>query len=106
MLPFAAVRPALLHFFPALPITANLCLGENILNVRPYAMSVSVALNLLCVIAMQAQSRPVEISSPDHRITLRFAIKPDKELHSGDGQLVYAIGFRGRTMFEESSLRM
>lgn len=46
----------------------------------------------------------MQICSPDHRTTLHFAIKPVKGASSGDGQLVYSIDFRGKRMFEDSSL--
>jgi alpha-glucosidase len=71
----------------------------------PYLYA-TLSLTLLGTLAAHAQSGPVEISSPDHRITLHFAVKPGKEQTSGDGQLVYSIDFRGKPMFEDSALRL
>ena len=51
----------------------------------------TLSLILLGSLAGHAQSSTVEISSPDHRIILHFAVRPDKGLSSGDGQLVYSI---------------
>jgi alpha-glucosidase len=53
-----------------------------------------------------AQSRQVEIRSPDHRITLHFAIQPGKNPASEDGQLVYSVTFRGKPVLEDSALRL
>lgn len=64
------------------------------------------SLSLLCALPAQAQSNPVEISSPDHRITIHFLVKPDNAPNSSVGQLVYSIDFRGKPMFEDSALRM
>ncbi len=75
-------------------------------NVRSTSLFASLAVNLLCVLAVHAQSEPVEVSSPDHRIALHFAIKPAKGPNSADGQLVYTIDFRGKPLFEESGLRL
>jgi alpha-glucosidase len=66
----------------------------------------TLSLTLLGTFTTHAQSGPVEISSPDHRITLHFAVKPGKEQASDDGQLVYSIDFRGKPMFEDSALRL
>jgi alpha-glucosidase len=66
----------------------------------------TLSLILLGSLAGHAQSSTVEISSPDHRIILHFAVKPDKGLTAGDGQLVYSIDFRGKPMFEDSALRL
>jgi alpha-glucosidase len=76
------------------------------LRVQVSAFAASLALGSLCVVTVQAQSARVEISSPDHRITLHFAIKPGMDVSSGDGQLIYSIDFRGKAMFEDSALRM
>jgi alpha-glucosidase len=76
------------------------------LIVRPSSVSAGLALGFLCVVAVHAQTEPVEINSPDHRIALHFAVKPSKEVSSGDGQLVYSIDFHGKPMFEDSALRM
>jgi alpha-glucosidase len=66
----------------------------------------TLSLILLGSLAAHGQSSTVEISSPDHRIILHFAVKPGKGLTSGDGQLVYSIDFRGKQMFEDSALRL
>lgn len=72
-------------------------------------VSVSVtilSLALLGALSVHAQSGPVEVSSPDHRITLHFSVKPGKNPSSVEGQLVYSVDFRGKPMFEDSALRM
>jgi alpha-glucosidase len=76
------------------------------LRVRSSSVSAGLVLGFLCAVAVHAQTEPVEINSPDHRITLHFAVKPGKEVSSGDGQLVYSIDFHGKPMFEDSALRM
>lgn len=54
-----------------------------------------------------AQVGPVEVSSPDHQITLRFAVQPAKNGQAaGDGQLVYSVSFHGKRVFENSALRL
>src|SRR5271170_2944186 len=53
----------------------------------------------------RAQSNPVEVSSPDHRITLRFSVQPGKGQEAGqDGQLVYSVTFHEKPVFESSAL--
>ena len=64
----------------------------------------TLSLILPSSLAAHGQSNTVEISSPDRRIILHFAVKPDKDLTSGDGQLLYSIDFRGKQMFEDSAL--
>jgi len=54
----------------------------------------------------RAQSGPVEVSSPDHRTTLRFAVQPGKGQSASDGQLVYSVTFRGKPVLEDSALRL
>jgi alpha-glucosidase len=55
----------------------------------------------------RAQSRPVEVSSPDHRITLRFSVQSGKGQESGqDGQLMYSVNFHDKQVFENSALRL
>jgi alpha-glucosidase len=72
----------------------------------------SAASCLLCVFTLMgtaqspAQTSPLEVSSPDHRITMRFAVKPDKDVAGPDGQLTYSIEFKGKQVFEESALRL
>lgn len=53
-----------------------------------------------------AQSSPVEVSSPNQRIALRFAIEPGKGQASGDGQLVYSITYGGKPVLENSALKL
>ena len=56
---------------------------------------------------VHAQSSPVEVSSPDHQITLRFKVQPDTKQAGGpDGQLVYSVTFHGKPVFEDSALRL
>ena len=58
-------------------------------------------------IVSRAQSNPLEVSSPDHRISLRFSVQPGKGQEAGqDGQLVYSITFHGKQVFENSALRL
>ena len=53
----------------------------------------------------RAQSTPVEVASPDHRITLRFTVQPVKGQEGRqDGQLVYSVAFHGKAAFENSAL--
>jgi alpha-glucosidase len=52
----------------------------------------------------QAQSGSVQVSSPDHRIVLRFAVRPGKGQTEADGQLVYSVAFRGKPVLEDSPL--
>src|SRR5271156_6395518 len=53
----------------------------------------------------RAQSNPVEVRSPDHRITLRFSVQPGKGQEAGqDGQLVYSVAFHDKPVFENSAL--
>lgn len=72
----------------------------------------SAASCLLCVFTLMgtargpAQTSPMEVSSPDHGITMRFAVKPDKDVAGPDGQLVYSIEFKGKQVFEESALKL
>lgn len=48
----------------------------------------------------------MQVSSPDHRITIRFAVIPGKDAEGPDGQLVYSIDFNGKQVFENSALRL
>lgn len=55
----------------------------------------------------RAQSNPVEVTSPDHRITLRFVVQPGKGQEAGqDGQLVYSASYREKLAFENSALAL
>src|ERR1700751_2482618 len=52
-----------------------------------------------------AQAKILEVSSPDHQITMRFSVKPGEEpAASADGQLVYSVEFHGKPAFEDSPL--
>ena len=76
--------------------------------------STSSVLCLLSVFAISAsivavaQSNPVEVSSPDHQIALHFNVQIDKanSANGQDGQLVYAVAFHGKQVFEDSALRL
>lgn len=55
----------------------------------------------------RAQSHPVAVASPDHRITLRFAVESGKRREAGqDGQLVYSVSFHEKLVFENSALAL
>ncbi len=72
----------------------------------------SVSLCLLAVLGVSgsmlalAQSSPVEVSSPDHQIGVHFSVQTGKQAAGSDGQLVYAITFHGKQVFEDSALRL
>ena len=53
-----------------------------------------------------AQSSPIEMSSPDHQIALYFKVQPGKNKQAAgtDGQLVYAVTFHQKKIFEDSAL--
>jgi alpha-glucosidase len=55
-----------------------------------------------------AQSSPVEVSSPNHQIAVRFSVQAgnDKQAGGSDGQLVYVVTFHGKRVFEDSALRL
>ena len=55
-----------------------------------------------------AQQGPVEVSSPNHQIAVRFNVQTSKgKQGSGtDGQLTYAVTFHGKQVFEDSALRL
>ena len=72
----------------------------------PPALAFIFSLGLLCTFPVQGQTGPLEVTSPDHRIVLRFSVKEAGGPHTGEGQLVYSIDFRGKPMFEDSALRM
>jgi alpha-glucosidase len=50
-----------------------------------------------------AQSSPISLSSPDQRLTIRFATVATKE---SSGKLVYSITFRGKPLLDESALAL
>jgi len=66
-------------------------------------LSLFVALGPLLV---HAQSTPVEVNSPDHQIALYFKVQPgnNKQAAGTDGQLVYAVTFHQKKIFEDSAL--
>jgi len=71
------------------------------------------AVSLVSVLAFgsaylsRAQSNTVDVSSPDHRITLRFSVQPGKGQEAGqDGQLVYSVTFHDKQVFENSALAL
>jgi alpha-glucosidase len=45
---------------------------------------------------------PFELSSPDHQLVIRFAIKPSA--NGPDGQLIYSASFRGKPILDDSAL--
>jgi alpha-glucosidase len=51
-----------------------------------------------------AQSNPTEVTSPDHRITVRFDVQPVTGQAAGQGQLVYSVSFHEKAVFENSGL--
>jgi alpha-glucosidase len=55
-----------------------------------------------------AQSSPVEVSSPNHQIAVHFSVQTGngKQAGGSDGQLVYAVTFHGKQVFEDSALRL
>jgi alpha-glucosidase len=64
------------------------------------------AFTLIAAMRSHAQSTSTEVSSPDHRITMRFAVIPGKDKSSPDGQLVYSVDFNGKQAFENSALKL
>jgi alpha-glucosidase len=70
-----------------------------------FAWSLVPVLVLCSASPGRAQSNPVEVSSRDHRITLRFSVQPGKGQETGqDGQLVYSVTFHEKPVFESSAL--
>jgi alpha-glucosidase len=57
---------------------------------------------------VHAQSNTIEVGSPDHQIVLIFDVRPgaNKPAAGPDGQLVYAVKFHGKMIFQDSSLRL
>jgi alpha-glucosidase len=72
----------------------------------------SLAFRLLSLFAalgpplVYAQSPPVEVISPDHQIALYLKVQPgsNKQAAGTDGQLVYAVTFHQKKIFEDSAL--
>jgi alpha-glucosidase len=57
--------------------------------------------------AKGAPPNVIEVTSPNHRIVLRFSVQPPKGQESGkNGQLVYSVSFREKPAFENSALRL
>jgi alpha-glucosidase len=53
----------------------------------------------------RAQSNLLEVTSPDHRLTLRFGVQAQKGQEAGqEGQLVYSVSFNEKAVFENSAL--
>lgn len=76
------------------------------LLLKQFAGAVVPMLALFSSSFVVAQTGTVEISSPDHRTTLRLSIQPGKNQSSEDGQLVYSVMFRGKPVLEDSALRL
>jgi alpha-glucosidase len=63
------------------------------------------ALGLFSASVNRAQSNRVEVTSPNRRISLRFAVQSRKGQEAGrDGQLVYSVSFNEKQAFEDSAL--
>lgn len=73
---------------------------------KPAACALVCGLTLMRAAPAPAQNPLLEVSSPDHRITMRFAVKPDKDAAASEGQLVYSIEFEGKPAFEDSALKL
>ncbi|HMG85392.1 MAG TPA: glycoside hydrolase family 97 protein [Terracidiphilus sp.] len=70
-------------------------------------LSLVSALGFCCCLVADAQPGPLELSSPDQRITLHFSVHLTSGQPAGqDGQLVYSISFHGKQVFEDSALRL
>jgi len=75
-------------------------------RIKVYAFGVLSALVMLNPVGSRAQSAPVEVSSPDKQIVLRFTVVPGKGQTTGDGQLVYSVTYHGKALLEDSALRL
>jgi alpha-glucosidase len=73
---------------------------------EPYVLYAVFVMLVFGVLPARSQSGAVEVSSPDHRITLRFAVVSGKGQALGEGQLVYSVAFRGKSVLENSALRL
>ena len=70
-------------------------------------LSLVSVLGFCCCLVADAQPGSLELSSPDHRITLHFSVQLTSGKPAGqDGQLVYSISFHGKQVFEDSALRL
>ena len=81
-----------------------LFLGKPTMQWKTAAWAFPGCLALLSAASLPAQT--LEVSSPDHRIVLHFAITPDKDATAPNGQLVYSIDFEGKQAFENSALKL
>ena len=59
-----------------------------------------------CSMLVLAQSSPVDVSSPNHQIAIHFSVQTGKQATGPDGQLVYAVTFHGKQVFEDSAMRL
>ena len=67
--------------------------------------SIVIALVFGSASVNRAQSNLLEVTTPDHRITLRFDVQPQKGQEAGkEGQLVYSVSFNEKPAFENSTL--
>lgn len=72
----------------------------------------SAACSLVCAFTLMgaapspAQTGPMEVSSPDHRITMHFTVMLDKDAAGPDGQLMYSVDFEGKQAFENSAFKL
>jgi alpha-glucosidase len=75
---------------------------------RSSAIYLFSVVSLSCSTLATAQSGPVEVSSPDHQISVQFNIRIDKatQANGQDGQLVYSVAFHRKQAFEDSALRL
>ncbi len=76
------------------------------LRLRSAVLCLLFPLTLMPAVRSYAQASTMEVSSPDHRITMRFAVLPGKDKASPDGQLMYSIDFNGKPAFEDSALKL
>ena len=68
---------------------------------------ISIAFAVGSGAALYGQPNHVEVSSPDHRIMLRFDVQPTKGQEAEQtGQLVYSVSFHDKPTFEDSALRL
>ena len=77
----------------------------------PQLKSLAFPLSLMAVLSpalVYAQSTPVEVDSPNHQIALSFKVQQgkDKQAAGTDGQLVYAVTFHRKKIFEDSALSL
>jgi alpha-glucosidase len=67
--------------------------------------SIVIALVFGSASVNRAQPNLLEVTTPDHRITLRFHVQPQKGQEAGqEGQLVYSVSFNEKPAFENSAL--